>query len=279
VGRNLADHPMTSITYELKDDLKLHRELTTFRLFFRVLQYYLGLKGLMATGAVPVTALVSSEGKKTWPNIQLGLIPFSMQNSLFSSNDPHLKQAKRRPAVMFLGFNLRPLSRGTVRIVSPDHRVEPQISMDWWENPQDRATQVEIVGAIRRLARSDALSPYCGEEVHLVEDANRDTANIPELETLVKSGLHGNGTCRMGPDPQSSAVDSKLRVHGIANLRVVDASVMPTPVSGNTNAAAMVIAAIAADFILETLPYRNRVFEAKGDVVEQEAAMARGLVR
>ncbi len=250
VGANYADHTMIAATYELDGDLSLHREITTYRLYLRVIQYYLGLKGIMATPAVPVTALISTQGNKAWPNIQLGTIPLSIENSPGKDGVSSRTRRKSRPGIMFLGYDLRPRSRGSVEIVSADYRVAPEIAVDWLEHPEDRTTQIEIVRSIRRLARSKALSPYCGKEVVPGEAADTDEALEEELGGLVRSGFHANGTCRMGPDPRTSVVDSKLRVHGIANLRIADASIMPTPVSSNVNAAAMMIGAKAADFIL-----------------------------
>lgn len=252
VGRHLADHPMVSMTYELKHDVDLHRQLTTYRLYLHVLQYYLGMKGLMATAAVPVTALMSTENNRAWPNIQLGLIPYSIENRLIRNNGAAARPGGRTPSVMFLGFDLRPRSRGSVEIVSPDHKAAPQIRMDWWGHPEDRTTQFEIVRAIRRFARSKALSAYCGDEIVPGGSGFPDDTTFDEVRALVKSGLHGNGTCRMGADPESSVVDAELRVHGIPNLRVADASIMPSPVSGNTNATAMMIGAKAADLVLRT---------------------------
>jgi choline dehydrogenase len=250
VGGNFSDHVMIPVTYELNGDPRLHREFTTYRLYLRVLQYYFGLKGLMATPAVPVTILISTQGDRAWPNIQLGVIPLSIQNGPGKDGDLSQTRPRPGPGLMFLGYDLRPRSRGKVEIVSADYRVAPEVSVDWWGHPEDRTTQIEIIRTIRRLARSKALSPYCGQEVAPGEAADADDALLKELRRLARPGLHGNGGCRMGPDPRTSVVDSQLRVHGIANLRVADASIMPTPVSGNTNATAMVIGARAADHIL-----------------------------
>lgn len=249
VGRNLGDHPMISMTYELNNDAKLHREFTTYRLYLRVLQYYLGLKGFMTTGAVPVTVMMSDNGNKSWPNTQLGIIPITIANSRRANGVSRWIHAKTRPAIMFIGYSLRPQTRGTVEIVSADYRVAPEISMDWSEHPEDLAVQTGIIETIRRIARSNALSSYCGKEVASDEVSQ---TNSDDQIPLVKSGLHGNGSCRMGPDPRTNVVDTQLRVHGIANLRVADTSIMPTPVSGNTNATAMVIGAKAAVIILES---------------------------
>jgi choline dehydrogenase len=249
VGGNFSDHIMIPVTYELNGDPRLHREFTTYRLYLRVLQYYLGMKGLMATPAVPVTMLISTQGDRAWPNIQLGAIPLSVLNSPSVDGDSSQPRPKPEPGIMFLGYDLRPRSRGKVEIVSADYRVAPEVSVDWWGHPEDRTTQIEIVRTIRRLARSKALSSYCGKEIAPGGAADTDEAVLRELRQLARPGLHGNGACRMGPDPRANVVDSQLRVHGIANLRVADVSIMPTPVSGNTNATAMVIGAMAADLI------------------------------
>lgn len=252
VGRNLADHPMVSITYELNNDSKLHRQYTSYRLYLNVLQYYLGLKGFMATGSVPVTVLMSDNGNKAWPNIQLGVVPMAVPNSGGKDGISRWRHPKTRPAIVFLGYSLRPKVRGAVEIVSTDYRMVPEISMDWSEHPEDLAEQAGIIETIRRFARSKALSFYCGNEVASDEVSHTNSENLDDQKPLFKSGLHGNGSCRMGSDPHANVVDSQLRVHGIANLRIADTSIMPTPVSGNTNATAMVIGAKAADLILET---------------------------
>lgn len=247
VGRNFSDHAMIVATYQLHGDPGLYREFTTYRLYLHVLRYCLGLKGLMASSGVPVTALLSTEGNSAWPNIQLGISPFTIRNGPGGTDDP--RQAQPGPGIMFMGFDLRPRSRGRVGIVSADHRVPPEIAMDWWGDPADGATQVEILRAIRRLARSRALASYCGEELSPGSEAGSDEEALRALRRLVRPGLHANGTCRMGPDPRDSVVDPRLRVHGIAGLRVADASIMPAPVSGNTNGTAMIIGAMAAELI------------------------------
>ena len=247
VGRHFFDHPMVVITCELENDPGLLHELKFYRLFRHLLRYYLRLGGFLATGAVPVTALLSADGNKAWPNIQLGVIPSIIRED---TGKHGLRRRKTRPGLTFQGFDLRPRGRGEIRIVSGDPVAAPEISMDWWGHPDDCDSQKAIVHAIRRFARSKAMSPYCGNEV-VPDDAARDPDPIlGELKSLVKPGLHGSGTCRMGADRRSSVVDSQLRVHGVGNLRIADTSIMPSPVSGNTNAIAMVIGAKAAEFIL-----------------------------
>lgn len=254
VGENFSDHPMMAVTYKLNGDAGLYRELATYRLYFRVLQYYLGFKGIMATPAVPVTMLISTQGDKAWPNIQLGMIPLPIRTDLAANVTSSRLRPKATPGIMFLGYALRPQSRGKVEIVSADHRVPPEISIDWMQHAEDRTTQAEILSTIRSLARSKALAPYCGDEISPgeTETALSGTGVYERMRSLVKPGLHANGTCRMGPDPRTNVVDSRLRVHGVRNLRVADASIMPTPVSGNTNGPAMMIGARAAEFILRS---------------------------
>lgn len=247
VGRNLADHPMISLTFTLLNDQKLHRQLRTFRLVRHLAQYYFGLKGLMATAAVPVTAVISTSGNRNWPNIQIGLVPCSIRDKL----NRRYRQ-RTRPGIMFMGYDLRPQSRGKVEIVSSDYRVPPCIHMRWTEHPKDVATQNDIIKIINNFTRSDALSSYCGEEFVASKESKRDYLTKAQMAPYVRSGLHGSGTCRMGLDRSTSVVNPWLQVHGIPNLRIADASIMPNPVSGNTNAAAMIIGAKAAHFIVKS---------------------------
>lgn len=244
VGANLFDHPMIRMVFELNNDQNLQREVSSYRKYLRLLQYCAGLKGFMATAAVPVTALISSEKDKDWPNIQLGMIPMLIEENASATG---LRAA--RPGLMFMGFELRPRCRGCLVITSADHRAAPRISINWKEHPEDRAVQDEIIKTIRSFARSRALSDFCGKEIsppHAVGPGS----DALSLEILAESGLHGGGTCRMGPRAAGGVVGTELRVHGLKNLRVADASIMPSPVSGNTNAIAMVIGWKAAEIVL-----------------------------
>ncbi len=104
---------------------------------------------------------------------------------------------------------------------------------------------------LRAIAAARPLEPYIGAERVPGKQYQSDAELIEELKWIMSPGLHGTGTCSMGTDPRISVVDGRCRVHGITNLRVVDCSIMPTPVSGNTNGPAMAVAARAAELILE----------------------------
>jgi choline dehydrogenase len=244
VGDNLFDHPTIKIAYELENDRQLFREVTSYRKYLRVLQYFVGLKGFMTTASVPVTALLATDGDRSWPGIQVGMIPMLLESSARS-----LRKRGARPAVMFMGFDLRPKCRGRVRIGSSDHKAAPVISINWLEHETDRKAYADIIVSIRKLARSPALTPFCGIEI-LPRPAGKTPVDADMPVSLVKGSSHNGGTCRMGSTAADSVVDGHLRVHGVAGLRVADASIMPSPVSGNTNAISMVIGWKAGDLIL-----------------------------
>jgi choline dehydrogenase len=105
--------------------------------------------------------------------------------------------------------------------------------------------------ALRRWAGTPALAGYVGDERQPGASVQSDREVVEELRGMTDPGLHGTGTCAMGMDPASSVVDDCCRVHGIERLRVVDCSIMPTPVSGNTNGPAMAIGQRASDLILK----------------------------
>lgn len=251
VGANFSDHTSIALSYRLKAHPGLNREFSTWRVYFHALRYFLGFKGLMAAAGVPVTALISTKDNPGWPDIQIGASPFSVENSRSKKGDPGRARVSPLPGLMFNGFDLRPKSRGRVEITSSDHRAAAEVTMNWWDDPADVQTQLTIVRTIRSLARSQSMQRFCGDEVVPGDQSQTDEALIEELKWLVSPGLHANGTCRMGPDPETAVVDSRLRVHGIAGLRVADTSIAPTPISGNTNAAAMIIGARAAELIRE----------------------------
>ena len=160
------------------------------------------------------------------------------------------------PVHTFSGFTLsvcqlRPQSRGHVRIKSPDPFAAPAMQPNYLSAPEDRATIVRGVRLARKLAATRALAPYVAGEYRPGPEATTDEEILAFVRDKGATIFHPVGTCRMGPaaDPLA-VVDTELRVHGIAGLRVVDCSVMPTLVSGNTNAPVIMVAEKAADLIL-----------------------------
>jgi choline dehydrogenase len=250
VGTQLCDHAMLTLNFRLKNDWGLNREFSGWRLYSHVIRYYLGLGGLMSFIGPPLTALISTDGHGHWPDMQLGIAPYTVRSSKARKADPGRGMIEDHPGILFSGFHLRPESRGAVAITSPKAEDAPEVDAGWWTNDNDRLAAIRLVRLIRKLAGTAGLSRYIDGETSPGAEYATDEQITEELKWMLSPGLHGTGTCTMGLDPASSVVDAKLRVHGIAGLRVVDCSVMPTPVSANTNGPAMVLGARAAEIIL-----------------------------
>ena len=157
----------------------------------------------------------------------------------------------------FSGFTLsvcqlRPESRGQVRIKSADPLQAPSIQPNYLDTDLDRRTVVAAVKAARSIAESEAMRPYVKREIKPGSEAGNDTDILEYCRNYGATIFHPSGTCKMGTDDDNMAVlDERLRVRGIQNLRVVDCSSMPTLVSGNTNAPVVMMAEKAADMIKE----------------------------
>jgi choline dehydrogenase len=151
---------------------------------------------------------------------------------------------------------LRPESRGHVRIKSADPREAPAIDPNYLATQRDRETIVAGVKAMRRIFQAPAMARHIAEEIEPGPQCVSDDEMLDFVRRRGSTTYHPVGTCRMGQD-QKAVVDERLRVRGIAGLRVVDASIMPAVVSGNTNAAAIMIGEKGADMILEDAKART----------------------
>lgn len=251
VGQNLTDHAMVTLSYDLHNHPGMNREFSGWRLYWHAIRYFLGFQGMLARVGMPVTMLYAPDGDRKWPDFQLGAGPFAMRSSKEMKAEPGRGPISEKPGIMFSGFHLRPRSRGSVAITSDDPDAMPQVDAGWWRDPFDRDMAIELVRTLRRMAASAPLQPYVGKERVPGAEITDDAALAKELKWMLSPGLHGTGTCAMGTDPATSVTDSRCRVHGVQGLRVIDCSVMPTTVSGNTNGPAMAIAARAAQLILE----------------------------
>jgi choline dehydrogenase len=156
----------------------------------------------------------------------------------------------------FPGFSLglsscRPTSRGRIEIRSADPFAPPRIHANAYGTEHDVEEMLDGVKFLRKLASMPALAPLIEAELLPGPGCRSDEELIADIRARSGTVYHPVGTCRMGPGPNGSVVDSRLRVHGLSGLRVVDASIFPTLVSGNTNAAALMVGAKGADIILE----------------------------
>lgn len=250
LGENLCEHQKMGIAYDLHNHPGLNREFFGWRLARNAARYFATGTGPLARVGLPVTAMVASEGEPTdWPDFQLAASPFAMRTVKEMAANPG-SPISTTPGITFAGFHLRPKGRGNVRLVSGDCRDAPIVDPRFWSDPVDQQKALELFRRLRAMAAAPALRRYVGAERQPGGDVRSEEAIVDALRSLTDPGLHGTGTCSMGIDSATSVVDDQCRVHGIDSLRVVDCSIMPTPVSGNTNAPAMAIGQRAADLIL-----------------------------
>jgi choline dehydrogenase len=250
VGQNFADHQKLGVSFDLHNNPGNNREFLGWRLYRNALRYFLTRTGPLARVGMPLTGLISTEGQETWPEFQVAAAPFAMRTINEMAERPG-SPLTDRPGLTFSGYHLRPRSRGTVRLTSPSFRDAPKVDPRMWSDPYDLTKALELFRLFRKLAAMPALATYIGAERMPGVAVQDEAALIDEVRKLTECGLHGTGTCSMGTDPATSVVDPRCRVHEVAGLRVVDCSIFPAPVSGNTNGPAIAVAERAAALILE----------------------------
>jgi choline dehydrogenase len=185
-------------------------------------------------------AFARSDPSQPTPNIEWRVQPLSL--------DRFGEPLHPFPAITPSVCNLRPTSRGHVRIKSGDPLAHPEIMLNYLSTDADRKVAVEGMRFTRRIMAAGALAKYQPEEWKPGPEVADDAALIDAAGDLGTTIFHPIGTCKMGNDP-AAVVDDKLRVHGIQGLRVIDASVMPLITSGNTNAPTTMIAEKGAEMI------------------------------
>lgn len=246
VGENLSDHYFGRLIYRCVEPITLNDAVRDWRRgAAAVLRYALFRRGYFAIPALSAGCFARVLPSAETSDIQLSIALYSMRN-LGDSLDAF-------SGVSGIVTLLRPESRGSVRIKSSDPRQAPAIDPNYLAAPKDRETLVAGARAMRRIFQSAALSARMAEEVEPGPDCHTDEALLDFIRRRGSTVYHPVGTCRMGPDPMS-VVDERLRVRGFSGLRVIDASIMPAIVSGNTNAATIMIAEKGADMLLADAP-------------------------
>jgi choline dehydrogenase len=240
VGRNLQDHPAVCVSHACTRPITLDRADT----FTNLVRYFFR-RGPLTSNIAEAGAFVRTSPAKAAPDLQLYFGPVYFLEHGFHRPPGH-------------GFTLgacllRPASRGTISLRSRDPLQPPLLRPGYLEAPDDCRTLVEGMRRLRRIAAAPALDPWRGSEYLPGETVRTDEEIEGDVRRRVQTLYHPVGTCRMGTD-SLSVVTPRLEVHGTTGLRVVDASVMPTLVGGNTHAPTVMIAEKAADLILGRSP-------------------------
>lgn len=248
VGHNLQDHLDVLVVHQCSKavslGVSLRNALSPMLHFFN---YVLFRKGPFTSNAAEGGGFVKSTPALAAPDLQLHFTPAHL--------DDHGHTLSRAAYTLFgHGYalhvcDLRPKSRGTIRLASADPAAPALIDPNYLDHPDDMASLVRGVKVARRILAAPAFDTYRGVELFPGAEVQDDAAIEAFIRRKAGTIYHPVGTCKMGHDAMA-VVDDRLCVHGVAHLRVVDASIMPTLIGGNTNAPTVMIAEKAADLIL-----------------------------
>jgi choline dehydrogenase-like flavoprotein len=245
VGENLQDHLQLRPIYKVRGTRTLNQDYySLWRKALMGLEYVLFRHGPLAMAPSHVGAFTRSSPERGTPNLQFHVQPLSLDK--FGAA-PH-----RFSAMTISVCNLKPESRGTIRLKSPDPRDAPAIAPNYLAAEADRRVAVDALRLVRRIVQAPALARYVTEEFRPGSQVQTDADLAKAAGDIGSTIFHPVGTAKMGPESDAMAVtDHRLRLRGVEGLRVVDASVMPRITSGNTNAPTMMIAEKGAAMILE----------------------------
>lgn len=242
VGANLRDHWGLWFQYRLRRRAKLARLGSGSGIRRRALRYLIRRTGMYMGTGVEIGMFARIRESSVRPDLSLQISPSAIM--LFG------RDFECEPRLQCTARLLLSESQGTVMIRSPDPMAAPEIRGDFLSTAQECRLAVDLVRFARRFFRQPALTSFLEEEVLPGASIENDEEILDTVRRTGGTGAHYAGTCRMGQD-RMAVLDEKLRVRGVSGLRVVDASVMPSLVSGNTNGPVMAIAWRAADLILE----------------------------
>ncbi len=243
VGENLQDHVGGRIISRCVDGTVTMNEIyhNWLRRLYAGAEWILARKGPLMTGAGPIGLFVKTRPELDSPDVQYQFLAGSARKV----GDP----MDRFPGCTLVAIPCRPESRGWLRITSPDPTKPPAMQPNYLSTQADRDTVVAGLRVTRRIFATAAMQRFVKEEVFPGPQAKSDDDLLEHVRATAGTTFHQTSTCMMGPGPKA-VVDTNLKVKGMDGLRVIDAAVMPTVVSGNTNATVIMIAEKGADMIL-----------------------------
>ena len=249
VGRNLQDHLSIELTFKSLEPT-LNDQLHSWQgKMLQGMRYLLARRGPLSLGVNQAGGFVRTRPDLKRPNMQLFFKPVSYTKA--PAGKRPLMNPDGFPGFLISAQPTRPTSVGYIEIRSNDPMAAPAIHPNYLATEHDQREMLESFKFIRKLAAAPALKKIIAEELYPGLTVASDEDIMNNIRARASTVFHPVSTCRMGPNPHIDVVDQRLCVYGIKNLRVADASVFPTLISGNTNAPTIMIAEKAADLILE----------------------------
>ena len=241
VGENLQDHLQLRMIYRIQNALTLNELASTLLGKARIaLEYAFLRRGPLTMAPSQLGAFAKSDPSQATPNLQYHTQPLSL--------DRFGTPLHTFPGVTASVCNLRPESRGSVHINAPAFDAHPTLTLNYLSTARDQSIAVDAIRLTRRILASRAFAPHTPQEMTPGPELQSDEDLVRGAGAIGTTIFHPVGTAKMGHD-RMAVVDDHLRVHGVGRLRVIDAAVMPTIVSGNTNAPTMMIAEKGAALI------------------------------
>ena len=248
VGGRMREHRCFVVQYRLRDDLGYNKALSTpLRQALSGARYLATRRGPLAAPAFDVIAFFKTRPELARPDAQLLIAPVSLMPDVPGKETG----VEREPGVMGLGYVLRPTAEGSLHITSADPEAPLTITPNYYGSEHDRRVGTALFRRIRELFGAAPIADRIMAETLPGPTVRDDQEIIDAGLDHGRCGYHAVGTCAMGP-AEDDVVDARLRVRGIAGLRIVDCSVLPTMVSGNLNGPIMAMAWRAADHVLDT---------------------------
>ncbi|CAN5834891.1 choline dehydrogenase [soil metagenome] len=246
VGENYIDHYATRMNWRVRNTVTLNEMSRGWRLVREVVRYYGQRRGILTLGTGLIHGFVKTRPAMARPDAQYFFMHASYANAAERILD-------REPGMTIGVSQLRPESVGSVHAASPDPHAAPAIRPNFLASEVDRDCIVQAMRQARRIVGQPAMRQYVAHEMSPGSAVQSDAAWLDFARRNGQTIYHPCGTCRMGSDAQA-VVDARLRVNGVPGLRIVDASVIPKIVSGNIQAAVMMVAEKGADMILADCP-------------------------
>ena len=244
VGENYRDHYMSAVAWRVRDARTLNEDTRGVRLLVEAAKYAFRRRGVLTYTAGIAHGFVRTRAGVETPDVQ-----FHFAHASHDASRPR-GTLERDPGMTCGVCQLRPESTGSIHIQSAEPDAAPAIRPNFLSEEVDRAALIDGIRIARRVAAAPSLAPYVEREMYPGDASQSDDEILEYCRRAGSTVFHPVGTCKMGGDA-NAVVDERLRVRGVAALRVVDASVMPTLVSGNTNAPTIMIGEKGAAMILE----------------------------